>query len=377
MANKKRTRYTAERLRLRNIRFWVLYLVFVVLIILAFRSVHAYFDASLSEYEAAQSDDIIDKTAQLFIDRRFDVLYEYEDQSIDYIESRDDYISYLEELTKNATIEYQEAASLDTSKRKFIVTADGKSFASFTIRKSGEAAEFELIPLIGYKLKAEKYEFDSISSSVLRPASYEVTLRDTDTLYVNGSELPEKYIVKKGVPLFYEGHLPETMVSPKLDTYRFTCALDEPEIKVLDMNGEEYELETEDGYVLNYVFTYQDDELKPQFEEQALTCVKNISLYTTKNISREKVLKLMVSDSKAADFIKNIDGMWLTKADKYTFENVKTQNYAMFSDNVFSCDVSFDYNTVSKGKANSYPVSYRLYYIKTENDWLVYDLENL
>ena len=56
---------------------------------------------------------------------------------------------------------------------------------------------------------------------------------------------------------------------------------------------------------------------------------------------------------------------------------MKTQNYAMFSDNVFSCDVSFDYNTVSKGKANSYPVSYRLYYIKTENDWLVYDLENL
>ena len=377
MAKQKRTRYTASKLRRRNIRFWLCYLVLLVLIVLAFRSVHRYFDASLSEYEAAQSDDVIEQTAQLFIDRRFDVLYEYEDQSIDYIESREEYIDYLNALTENATIEYKEAASLDTNKRKFVVTADGKSFASFTIRKSGEAAEFELIPLLGYKLKAEKYEFDSISSSVLRPASYEVTLRDTDTLYVNGNVLPEKYIVKADVPLFYEGHLPETMVSPKLRTYRFTCALDEPEIRAVDADGSEYALETEDGYVLTYVFTYQNDELKPRFEEQALTCVKNIALYTTKNISREKVLQQMVKESKAADFILNIDGMWLTKADKYTFDNAKVENFAMFSDSVFCCDVSFEYNTVSKGKANSYPVSYRLYYIKSGNDWLVYDLENL
>ena len=377
MAKKPRTRYTAQKLRRRNLRFWLCYLAFVVLIVLAFRSVHAYFDASLSEYEAAQSDDVIGQTAQLFIDHRFDILYEYEDPSVDYIESKEEYVAYLEELTRNATIEYQEAASLDTSKRKFVVTADGKSFASFTIRKSGEAAEFELIPLLGYKLKAEKYEFDSIVPSVLRPASYEVTLRDTDTLYVNGNVLPEKYVVKADIPLFYEGHLPETMVSPKLKTYRFTCALDEPEIRATDAGGNAYALETEDGYVLYYVFQYANDELRPLFEEQALTCAKNIALYTTKNVSMYRVLELMEADSKAADFIRNIDGMWLTKADKYTFDNPTVENFAKYSDTVFSCDVSFDYNTVSKGKANSYPVAYRLYYIKSGDNWLVYDLENL
>lgn len=376
MAKNKKSRYTAKNLRRRNIRFWFCYLILLVLIVISFGVVHNYYDKALTAYESVNSDEAIANAASLFLERRFDELYEYEDKSIDYLESREDYISYLQNLTRGAEISYRETASSDPEKRAFVVTANGKSFATFTMRSTGRSAEFEILPFLGFKLKNEEYTFDSISTSILQPATYEVTIRDNDTLYVNGQILDEAYAVKTGTTLFYDGHLPEGVPSPTLTTYRFTCALGEPQIVVNDANDEPYELATEDGYRYSYEITYSDDELSAQFEEKALTCVKNIAQYTTKNRSLETVLKGMVKNSPAATQVKNMDGLWLTKADKFEFIDPLVQNYVRYADNAFSCEVSFTYKTTSKGAKRSYPVAYRLYYTLSGTDWLVYDFEN-
>ena len=374
---KKYTRYTAAKLRLRNIRFWLCWVALVVLIVIGIRYVYRYFDDSLRAFEAAQPDDIIEQTASIFTERRFDELYEYEDRSVDHMESKEDYVDYLNRLTENAQITYKEVASDDDSKRNFVVMADDKKFAGFTIRKTGEAAEFELIPLIGYKLKAEYYEFDSISTSVLQLATYQVTIRSTDMLLVNGQPLSENYIVRSGEVLFYEGHLPDGVPSPTLTTYRFTCALDRPVIQVKDANGEEYALHTDDDYTYSYVFTYCDAEMSAAFDELVLTCAKDICRYTTDNQTQGAVLKHMVDNSVAEVYIKNIEALWRTKADKYAFDNVSIRNYAKFGDDIFCCDISLNYNTTSKHVDNSYPVSYRFYFTRVKNEWLIYDFENL
>ena len=117
--------------------------------------------------------------------------------------------------------------------------------------------------------------------------------------------------------------------------------------------------------------------MKPQFEANVLECAKDICLYTTNNQTQARVLKRMETGSKAAEAIKNIDAKWLTKADKKSFENERTENYAMFGESIFCCDVHFDYNTVSRGVENSYPTSYRLYFKLVDGAWLIYDFENL
>ena len=375
---KKYTRYTEGKLRLRNIRFWVIYLVLVALLVFAGTRVYRYFDTSLTAYEeaASKSQKIVDEVSAIFTEKHFDQLYAYEDSSLDYMETKEDYVAYLNRLTENAEIDCTLVRSEQPDEQTYSVTADGKSFATFVLKKSGES-EFEILPMFGFTLRAEEYELKSIQTSILQLAAYEVTARDSDTVYVNGKALTAEQAISTGAKLFYDGHLPEGYPSPTLTTYRFTCALGEPQIRVVDASGSEFELTKESDYTYSYQFQYADETMKPQFEANVLECAKDICLYTTNNQMQARVLKRMETGSKAAEAIKNIDAKWLTKADKKSFENERTENYAMFGDSIFCCDVHFDYNTVSRGVANSYPTSYRLYFKLVNGAWLIYDFENL
>ena len=380
MSKRKRkyTRYTEGKLRLRNIRFWVIYLVLVALIVFAGTHVYRYFDTSLTAYEeaASKSQKIVDEVSAIFTEKHFDQLYAYEDSSLDYMETKEDYVAYLNRLTENAEIDCTLVRSEQPDEQTYSVTADGKSFATFVLKKSGES-EFEILPMFGFTLRAEEYELKSIQTSILQLAAYEVTARDSDTVYVNGKALTAEQAISTGAKLFYDGHLPEGYPSPTLTTYRFTCALGEPEIRVVDASGSECELTKESDYTYSYQFQYADETMKPQFEANVLECAKDICLYTTNNQTQARVLKRMETGSKAAEAIKNIDAKWLTKADKKSFENERTENYAMFGESIFCCDVHFVYNTVSRGVENSYPTSYRLYFKLVDGAWLIYDFENL
>lgn len=375
---KKYTRYTEGKLRLRNLRFWVLYLVLVALIVFAGTRVYRYFDTSLTAYEeaASKSQKIVDEVSAMFTEKHFDQLYAYEDSSLEYMETKEDYVAYLNQLTEGAEIECTLVRSEEPDEQTYSVTADGKRFASFVLKKSGES-EFEILPMLGFTLRAEEYELKSIQTSILQLAAYEVTARDSDIVYVNGKALTAEQAVSTGTKLFYDGHLPDGYPSPTLTTYRFTCALGEPQIRVVDESGSECELTKESDYTYTYQFQYADDALKPQYEANVLDCAKDICRYTTDNQTQARVLKRMETGSKAAEAIKNIDAKWRTKADKYSFENERTENYAMFGDSVFCCDVHFDYNTVSRGVDNTYPTSYRLYFKLVDGEWLIYDFENL
>lgn len=76
--------------------------------------------------------------------------------------------------------------------------------------------------MFGFTLRAEEYELKSIQTSILQLAAYEVTARDSDTVYVNGKALTAEQAISTGAKLFYDGHLREGYPSPTLTTYRFT-----------------------------------------------------------------------------------------------------------------------------------------------------------
>ena len=69
------------------------------------------------------------------------------------------------------------------------------------LKKSGES-EFEILPMFGFTLRAEEYELKSIQTSILQLAAYEVTARDSDTVYVNGKALTAEQAISTGAKLF-------------------------------------------------------------------------------------------------------------------------------------------------------------------------------
>jgi len=370
---KKYERYTEKHLRHRNMRFWLIYLGLLVLIAVCFTSVYAYFDKNLREYEAAQYIYLAEDVSRIFTERRFDELYTYEDTGVEYLETREDYVNYLNTLTEGKTIAYSQVSSTDYNEVKFVVTADGASFARFTLRKTGEVQSFEIIPLIGYSIGTDLYELGEITTDIIQPITYDYTIPASATITVNGKSLPESTVVKSGETLFYEGHLPAGYPSETLTSYRFTCAMGTPEIVVTDADGNALELTEvgQDSY--RYEFQYCDAEMKKAYEEYGVAFVKLLCRYSTDNCKLSTLLAKVKSNSAAYDTIQAIDEKWRTKADDYTFLNIETCNYARFSDTVYCCDVSLNYHGTFKGKVNDYPTKVRVYLIKDKGEWKVYD----
>ena len=374
---KKYTRYTKQHLVFRNIRFWLIWLVIVGLMVWGFMKVHDYFDARLAEYEAAQYTYVADEMAKVFEDRHFEELFAYENCDVEYMESKQDYIAYLNRLTAGREITHKQISSENSGEVRYVVSADDKAFGQFTLKKTGETMSFEVIPLIGYTVGVDIYEPGDIIMNTLHPVTYDYTVPSYATISVNGQLLGEEYKVSEQT-LFFEGHLPKNASARdnyRLVSYRFTCALEEPDVRVNDADGNAVELTDKGQDTYEYEFAYQDDELKSKCESKAVEFMKAWCLFSTHNGKKATVQNMTVNGSKAYEFINNYEATWITSADSYAFGDYSSCNYAWLTDDVITCEVSIVYNTTTKHKDNSYETKCRLYFMKSGNDWKVYDFE--
>lgn len=367
-------RYTERNLRFRNLRFRIFYVLLLGAIAFGMYTLYVYVDDFLVEYEKAQSRHVIEDMASMFVEKRFDEVYQYEDRSLLGSESREDYVAYLNELTEGAHIDYREIPGKNPDERIFRVTSNGKSFATFTIRKSGEVSDCSLFGLIK---DVELYEPGTVSTDVVQPISYQVRIPSTASLLVNGEPAPEEYIYIASEATFATGHLPEGYPEYNLTTYRFTLALGVPEIKAIDASGAELPLTEASQDVWEYTFDYRDDILRPVHEKNAVEAAKAICKYMSKNTYQNDVVQYMLDGSPAEKSIREADVYWVTKASDYSFDNIQTKNYVFFSDTVFSCEVYMDYTTVTKGKDNTYNAARRFYFTLSDDEWLIYDFENI
>lgn len=360
-------RYTKGKLIFRNIRFFLFYLILLTAIGFGFYKVYVYVDNSLTAYEKAQSSYVAEDMASMFVEGRYDEIYNYEDASKLVMETKEDYVEYLKKLTEGTYITYKEVGTREQDERKFSVTSNGKTFASFTIKKSGESVDCGLLGVV------DLYEFGSVSTDVIQPITYQVTIPDDAKLIVNDEEVGKDNVVKDGIETFASGHLPNGYPSYTLCTYRFTIALGIPEIKAFDVNGKKLELTETSQDVYEHIFTFMDDELKPIHEKYIVEVGESICKFMTENCSKYTLLKLLKDNSPASKAINETDASWLTEAQEYKFRNIRTENYVQYSDELFSCELYLDFDTVSRGVENSYPYHIRFFVQKVGNEWKVYD----
>ena len=374
-AKKRYTRYTKAHLRFRNIRFWIAYLVLLALIVMGFVRVHAYFDECLNKYEASRYSLVADEFAKIFTEKRFDELYEYEEKDESVTATKEEYVAYLTELTDGAEIEYTRIAAESSTEIRYLVTADGKSFAEFTLEKTGETYGFEVIPLIGYTVACDIYEPGNIYISILQPTVYDYKIPSYATITVDGVELGEESIIGEE-KLFFDGHMPSSGEAYTLVSYRFTTHLGKPEVRVTDEQGDEITLRAMGQDIYEFEYQY-DDSLKDEYEATAVEFVERWCAFSTHNKSQNYVLDVVVKNSTAYSFIRNYETTWITEADKYSFSDVSTANFLKLDEEVVCCEVSLTHYTKSKGKENTYPVRMRVYMQGSGKNIKIYDFEIL
>ena len=101
---------------------------------------------------------------------------------------------------------------------------------------------------------------------------------------------------------------------------------------------------------------------------------KNFALFTSDDISRAKMLSFAVRNAPGYKTIKAFDNRWFLGHSSYRFSKVRTAYFVKYSNNCFSCDVSFVFSVKTRDKKTvNTPTRMTCYFLKEKKVWRLYD----
>ena len=252
--------------------------------------------------------------------------------------------------------------------------------------------------LIGQKTKLAFFSYEERSVEKITPSLgrgfiyYDVTVPSNYKIYVDGSVLNNKKASKeenfKGMDFMYYN---DSM--PKLVTYEINDLEKESEITVKDFLGNDVKLKkdeykyTLDNYAIS-VDTY--DELKKYLPDaiNPSDVAHNWSLFMTKDLYgssygfstiSQYLIKGTSQYEMAYSWVHSID---ITFTSAHTLKNPiftdeKMNNFKIYSDSAFSCEISFTKNMVVKGKDQPDKMHDILYFIKDNGSWKLMNIQSV
>lgn len=345
--------------------FYTIYFTLIVLVVFAVAFGMKYLRGYLAAYENSQPQYEAEKVAQTFLNRDFDTLFSYEDQSLFTDETKQQYVDYMNELTSGMNITYKKTVSGSEDVERYLVKADDVPLGEFTLKKNGQPDEY------GF----EGWTLDTMKTTgVLRSETYRVTAPTKSTVYVDGQALSDDKIVERDIPIFTVEDLPDGAHVPTDRVYEFTRYFGVKEVKVIDQYGKENAL-TQDGNNYTAAFNYDDERMAGELEERVIEVVRRLSCFMTADYSRSKLYQDLIEGSKAYSYVRRFDTNWIMKHKSYEFSNMQVSNYVSYADDFFSVETRYDYTIIyRKADPETYPTAYRLFFKKVKDKWYLYDL---
>ena len=365
-------------------RFYRIYFVCTFVLLIAIVVGMGLLKGVLKDYEAAQPVYVAQQIATLFENRDFETLYTLDSNRNNIGDGdKEFYLEKLHELTDGKALSWDAAFSANEDEKIYSVTCEGDRLAQFTLVPSGavDARGNRLWTLSSIKtnVMAEKY-VEPVATPEPTPEPVVVDTRETFFITVpsgysvtaEGEVLGESALVQANVPLVSEGLLPEDVPQPTTNMYAFKSANESPELIVTDENGQNCTpvLSSERNYVCDYP---ENPELATDCEEGVVLAAKRLAGYSTKDNSQKSMLALCATGSPARDSVKDFDNTWCSRHKSAEFENMQVTQYRKYSDDCFSCHVSFDYKVYfKKDDSKVYPTEYTFYFIKEKGKFKLY-----
>lgn len=240
---------------------------------------------------------------------------------------------------------------------------------------NGEKKENRLGLLTFNEWKTEKIELTVengfYTCNILVPNNYKV--------YVNDKELTEEQVVEK---VQNEGlaQISKYVEIPYILKYQIKDLLKNPDVKILDDNGNEVKYEKEESTItkeLNFITAQTEDEAKQYIEGELdiLKVAKDWSLYLTDDLEGRlhgyyNISRYLIDDSDIEKFAYSwAKGVDITFVSSHTllnptFTNEKINNFEIYNENAFSCEVYLQKNLKLKsgGKVIEDKMNERMYF---------------
>ncbi len=320
----------------------------------------------LEYYEGTQPKYAAEEAAQLFLQRDFETLYSYQNPEDFAGESAEVYAAYMSEFTRGKELTWNESYSSGENRKNYAVRMDGKRLFEFVMTRTGDADE----------RGNATWELSEVRTLGISTTTRTVTAPAESTVYVDGRALGADNIIEEGIMLEeQEFLLDDEAKSPTMCVYEYEICMGNPEVRVVDAKGRENAL-TVDAAGNVQAARNSDDSIKAEVEERVIEIVKAFANFTSEDLTQYKMLKFARKGTNAYEKIESFDNNWFGKHDGVAFENMRTDDYMIFSNDTFACDIHFDY-IIEYDDADdlTYETNYRFYFVERDDVWYLYDFK--
>lgn len=222
--------------------------------------------------------------------------------------------------------------------------------------------------------------------------NYEISVPEDYIVLVNDNILKNKDIIKEGDVEGLE-RLTDHIEINKSKTYRVNGLVNEPEIKITDKNNKEIEFEIKDNKIVvgkdfKEIKKYDDAKkyIKDNFDIMALA--ENWSLFLTDDLKGDYhgfylltpyLIENTYMYEMAYGWSHNVDITFVSShyLKNPVFTNERLENFVIYNDNAFSCEVYLEKNMVVSGKDKVDIMHDRLYFIYYEGSYKLVNMESI
>lgn len=374
-ASSPRNRRSRKRSILRS-RFYQVYFLLVILCVLGIALGARYLNGVLEDYESAQPKYVAQQAARLFERGDYEAIFGLDTSMRDVSEEdRAYYIGQLEALAAGREVSWSEAYSGNEDERRYRVSLDGEKFAEFTLVPSGaqtkRGSRLWTLGSVTTFVRIEEPQIAEPEPTPVPTIACSITVPSSFTVTADGRTLDANDVVEDGIPIVPSGMLPSDVTAPAMVRYAFPSESGAPDIRVTDWQGNA-QTPVQDGEYSWRCELPQNPELEALYGESALEVAKRIAKYSTREASQDSVLKKCAKGSPAYESIKSFDSSLGKKPKSSTFENVVVSDFYLYSEDCFSCRVSFDYIPRFSSGSKTYPTAYTLYFVRQEDTGKLY-----
>ena len=359
-------------------RFLKRYIVFLIILMVIYL---IYVVRSLRTYEDLQIDNFLSKTLKKSIGDYIDI----SDIELSKFESKDvNKKSALKDLLKNEDFTYK----LDNESTDLIYPiydAYLNDKAVFKVYLNGEKKITKLAILTMQDWKIDKVELlDNVGLyevNISAPNNYKISINGTIVTEEDKSEGEQD-----------EGliQLAEYTEIPYIVKYKIGGLFKEPIVKIEDNDGKEVKFEKKDNNIevgLDFKEIEDKEEALKNItgDVDILKYAEDWSLYLSDDLKGrfDSIKKYLIEDSYMWNYARkwgsSTDITYISKhtLDSPVFTNTKVNNFKIYSENAFSCEVYLEKNMIINRRKLVDKLNERMYFAYYKGEWKLVNMQSI
>lgn len=299
----------------------------------------------------------------------------------DSVKIREDYINDIKGKELNYKFVKEDYS---TGNKEYLISADDKNVAKMVLSIVSEERKLGFLPIVDMEVK------EILPIMNIDAYDYDFKVQSSHQIFINDKPVTEQYLISSNEIPEYK-YLYEYVYMPRINEYRVENIYGQPDIKILDENGNELEYEDNGGYVDTSEYLTEKSDTVPDDiskEIDVLLSAKTWSLFTTRDLTGpqyglEQVRQYFIRDSyywnKLEEYANGIDITLVSDHNPATtyFTGEQVRDFIRYNDECFSARVIFGKHMYLKsGKLQDDYTDSTFYFVKDdEGKWKIADIQ--